>query len=99
MTEGPFPRGAPPPPGGHDYGSPSQQRFAPPPQSIVMVPAPKNPGLAVALELLPGLFFQTFGIGHIYAGNVGIGLAFMFGYWALSAINFVLCFLFIGFVT
>ena len=60
---------------------------------------PKNGGLAVALELLGGSFFQTFGIGHLYAGNVGMGLGLMFGYWALSAINFVLCFAFIGFIT
>jgi hypothetical protein len=60
---------------------------------------PKNGGLAVALELLGGFFFQTFGIGHLYAGNVGMGLGMMFGYWALTAINFVLCFAFIGFIT
>jgi TM2 domain-containing membrane protein YozV len=59
----------------------------------------KNPGLAVALELLGGFFAQTFGVGHLYAGNVGAGLGLMFGYWALTAINVVLCFVFVGFVT
>jgi TM2 domain-containing membrane protein YozV len=59
----------------------------------------KNPGLAVALELLGGTFLQTFGIGHLYAGNVGVGLGLMFGYWALTAINVFLCFVLIGFVT
>jgi TM2 domain-containing membrane protein YozV len=61
--------------------------------------APKNPGLAVALELLGGFFLQTFGVGHLYSGNVGMGLGLMFGYWALTAVNIVLCFLFIGFIT
>ncbi|MDB4936879.1 MAG: hypothetical protein JWP87_3851 [Labilithrix sp.] len=72
-----------------------------PPQQGMMNPmvTPKNGGLAVALELLGGFFFQTFGIGHLYAGNVGAGLGLMFGYWALTAINFALCFVFIGFIT
>ena len=61
-------------------------------------PAPKQPGIAVLLEVLPGLF-QVFGIGHIYAGNVATGLCFMFGYWVLAAVNFVLVFLLIGWLT
>ncbi len=60
---------------------------------------PKSPGTAVLLELLPGFFFQTFGIGHIYAGNVGTGLLFMFGYWCVQFVNIVLCFLLVGFLT
>ena len=59
----------------------------------------KNPGLAVALELLGGFFFQTFGIGHLYAGNIGLGLGLMFGYWVLMAINILLCAVLVGFVT
>jgi len=59
----------------------------------------KNPGLAVAFELIGGSVFQTFGIGHIYAGNVGIGLAWMFGYWAVTAVNIFLCALLIGFIS
>lgn len=51
------------------------------------------------MEVLPGLFFQTFGIGHIYAGNVLTGLFFMFGYWAVAFINGLLMFVVIGFVT
>ncbi|HSO40655.1 MAG TPA: hypothetical protein VLT33_49355, partial [Labilithrix sp.] len=61
--------------------------------------SPKNPGLAVALELLGGFFLQTFGVGHLYAGNVGLGLGLMFGYWVLMAINILLCAVLIGFVT
>ena len=61
--------------------------------------SPKNPGLAVALELLGGFFLQTFGVGHLYAGNIGLGLGLMFGYWVLTAINVVLCFVIVGFIT
>ncbi|MFT4247816.1 MAG: hypothetical protein QM581_07230 [Pseudomonas sp.] len=62
------------------------------------VPA-KSGGTAALLEILPGLLFQTFGIGHIYAGNVGTGLIFMFGYWLLLAANVLLMFVLIGFAT
>ncbi|MGE8280013.1 MAG: hypothetical protein ACN6O2_06205 [Stenotrophomonas sp.] len=58
----------------------------------------KSGGTAALLEVIPGLF-QVFGIGHIYAGNVVLGLLFMFGYWALAFVNFLLCFVFIGFIT
>ncbi|MEM6822882.1 MAG: hypothetical protein AAF558_13195 [Verrucomicrobiota bacterium] len=58
-----------------------------------------SPGIAMLLEVLPGIFFQTFGIGNIYAGNVGLGLILMFSYWVLAAVNFVLLFVLIGFVS
>lgn len=58
----------------------------------------KSGGVAALLEVIPGLF-QVFGIGHMYAGNVVTGLLFMFGYWALAFVNFLLCFVFIGFIT
>lgn len=79
------------------------------PPPMPAVPAPqqvhhyyhplKSGGVAALLEVLPGLFLQTFGIGHIYAGNVGTGLIIMFGYWALTVVNVLLCFVFIGFIT
>lgn len=59
----------------------------------------KSGGTAALLEILPGLFISTFGIGHIYAGNVGTGLLFMFGYWILLFINILLCLVLIGFIT
>jgi TM2 domain-containing membrane protein YozV len=59
----------------------------------------RNPGLAVVLELLPGLTIQTFGIGNIYAGRVGTGIALMVGYWILTGVNILLCFMLIGFIT
>ncbi len=58
----------------------------------------KSGGIAALLEVLPG-FFQVFGIGHLYAGNVATGLIIMFGYWAVAFVNFLLCFVFIGFIT
>ena len=55
--------------------------------------------VAVGLEVGPGLFFQTFGIGHLYAGKTSTGIALMFGYWVLQAINLFLTTFFIGFIT
>jgi len=66
---------------------------------VVHVYHAKSAGVAAMLEVLFGLFAQTFGIGHIYAGRIGVGLAIMFGYWALTAVNLLLCFVLIGFVT
>lgn len=106
------PYGAPPQGG---YGARPAYGAAPPPYGQVQYPgqgmgmgmgpgmggvvSPKNPGLAVALELLGGFFFQTFGVGHLYAGNIGLGLGLMFGYWVLMAINILLCAVLVGFVT
>jgi hypothetical protein len=86
------------PQGAYGYGAPPPYGYPAPGMMSPMV-TPKNGGLAVALELLGGFFFQTFGIGHLYAGNVGVGLGLMFGYWALTAINFALCFIAVGFIT
>jgi len=61
--------------------------------------SPHSPAVAAVLELVPGLLINTFGIGHIYAGNTIGGLAIMFGYWFVLAINLLLCLVFIGFLT
>jgi TM2 domain-containing membrane protein YozV len=58
----------------------------------------KSAGIAALLEVLPA-FFQIFGLGHIYAGRVVTGLVFMFGYWAVAAVNFLLLFVLIGYIT
>jgi hypothetical protein len=47
----------------------------------------KSGGTAAVLEVIFGFFFNTFGIGHIYAGNVGFGLFLMFGYWLFLVVN------------
>jgi TM2 domain-containing membrane protein YozV len=58
----------------------------------------KSSGAAVALELVPGIF-GIFGIGNIYAGRVGAGIALMVGFWALFWVNVLLVFLIIGWIT
>ncbi|HEX8337336.1 MAG TPA: hypothetical protein VF621_11445, partial [Pyrinomonadaceae bacterium] len=88
------PRAYQPPPPSYPY----------PPQPVQHVvhhyrQPPKSSGTAVLLEILPGFFFQTFGIGNLYAGNVAAGLLFMFGYWFVQFINILLCFVLIGFIT
>ncbi len=59
----------------------------------------KSPGTAVLLEILPGIFFQTFGIGNLYSGNIATGLILMLTYWASCVVNFFLLFVLIGFIT
>jgi len=59
---------------------------------------PKQASTAALLEVIPGLF-GIFGIGHIYTGRVGLGLAFLFGFWAITFINSLLIFVFIGIIT
>ncbi|MET0650440.1 MAG: hypothetical protein ABW208_27850 [Pyrinomonadaceae bacterium] len=86
------------------YQPPQPPSYPYPPQQVQHVvhhyqAPPKSSGTAVLLEVLPGFFFQTFGIGHIYAGNVGTGLLLMFGYWFIQFVNILLCFLIIGFIT
>lgn len=56
-------------------------------------------GIAMMLELLPGLFLQTFGLGNIYAGNIFRGVFIMLSYWLLCGVNFLLHFVLIGYVT
>jgi TM2 domain-containing membrane protein YozV len=43
--------------------------------------------------------FGVFGVGNLYAGRVGPGIALMVSFWVLFWINFVLTFVFIGWVT
>lgn len=59
----------------------------------------RSSSTAALLEVLPGFFINTFGIGHMYSGRVGVGLCVMLGYWFLLFINILLCFVLIGFVT
>ena len=59
----------------------------------------KSPGIAILLEILPGIFLQTFGIGNLYSGNIVTGLVLMFTYWASLIVNFILVFFLIGLAT
>ena len=80
---------------------PAQTAPPPSPPTVVHVhhhPA-RDPGIAVILELLPGIMVQTFGIGNIYAGNVAGGILMMFGYWVAQIVNLFLCLILIGFIT
>jgi hypothetical protein len=73
----------------------------PPPRralAVVAADPPKSKAVAAVLEAVPGIF-QVFGIGHLYAGNLVIGLAVLFGYWFVLAVNLALCLVVIGFVT
>lgn len=62
-------------------------------------PRPVDPAVAALLELLPGLIAYTFGIGHIYAGRLALGLTLMVGGWLILLINFGLIFLLVGVCT
>lgn len=55
--------------------------------------------LAIGLEVGPGVFFQTFGIGHLYAGRMSTGIGIMLSYWVLQAINVALMSVWVGFIT
>jgi TM2 domain-containing membrane protein YozV len=70
------------------------------PQQFYAVPVvpTKSTGTAVVLELVPGLF-GVFGIGNMYAGRIGTGIALMVSYWVLFWINVVLAFFLIGVAT
>ncbi|MEY2808149.1 MAG: hypothetical protein ACK57N_00935 [Planctomycetia bacterium] len=78
--------------------TPSPARGASPTESAPLE-SPKDPGIALVLELLPGIAFQVWGLGSIYAGRVGQGLVIMLGYWLLQAVNILLMFVLIGFLT
>lgn len=92
-----YPASAPPVPySGVPYsGAPYS---GPPYQPVRYGIAPRSAGAAVALELVLGLF-GIFGVGNIYAGKVGRGIALMVSFWALFWVNVVLWFLVIGIVT
>jgi len=76
---------------------PEPAPIAPPPpaadraltlESLIAASAvPKDRNLALILEILPG-FFGLLGIGWIYSGNMGVGIALLVGYglWNLLAL-------------
>jgi TM2 domain-containing membrane protein YozV len=86
---------------------PQTQNFAQPAQGYSNYPqqqgtyqyapaavAPKDPTVALLLELIGFLGFL--GIGHMYAGKVPRGIALMFGYWVYMTMSVILIFLLIG---
>jgi TM2 domain-containing membrane protein YozV len=58
----------------------------------------RSAGAAVALELVLGLF-GIFGVGNMYAGRAGQGVALMLSFWALFWVNVVLMTFLVGLVT
>jgi TM2 domain-containing membrane protein YozV len=79
------------------YPAPVNYPVSPYAPMPVMRP-PRSAGAAVALELVPGLF-GVFGVGTIYAGRTGAGVALMVSFWLLFWINVMLCLVFVGFIT
>ncbi len=57
----------------------------------------RSGAVAALLEIVCGAIFQAFGVGHFYAGNVGLGLFLLLGYWLFLAANIALTFLTCGF--
>lgn len=70
-------------PGGYGYQQPG-----------MVATAPKDPTTALLLELIGYAGFM--GIGHIYAGKVGRGIALMFGFWAYLVVFGLLSIILIG---
>ncbi len=70
------------------------QQYAPPPAYPQAGIAPKDPTTALLLELLGYLGFL--GIGHVYAGKTGRGIALLIGWWAYLIIGIVSAFVLIG---
>ena len=89
-------------PPGHQvpYGhQPAPYVYGPPVGYGPVVARPqRSAGAAVALEIVLGIF-GVFGVGNLYAGRVGLGIALMVSFWILFWINFLLTFVVIGVVT
>lgn len=61
---------------------------------VVMPPAgAKDPGTGFVLEMLPA-FFGFYGIGYIWAGDVGLGLALLVGNWLFWIVGSFFAFFF-----
>ena len=76
------------PQGGMIAQAPGAAAGAGPAPQVVVIRAPKSPGVAVVLS------FFVAGLGQIYNGQIGKGLAFMIAYLCSLALMWVL----IGFV-
>ncbi|SRR5579883_423195 len=61
-------------------------------KQVVRIDRRKSSAVAALLELFFGFFLGTFGIGHFYAGSVGVGLFLLLGWWFYLFVNVVLAF-------
>jgi hypothetical protein len=72
---------------------PAETAYTPPPAPEYRAPAapqaPSNRGLAVAVEIIAGIFFFL-GIGWMIAGKLGVGIGLLVGYWIAVAIYAVI---------
>jgi TM2 domain-containing membrane protein YozV len=93
-------QGYQPAPGYPPAQPPVPYGYGPPPMAYgpVATRPQRSAGVAVALEIVLGIF-GIFGVGNLYAGRVGPGIALMVGFWALFWINFLLSFIVIGWFT
>lgn len=86
-----------PPAGGYGPGSMQQQ----PPQ-YGMTPTgmagqgPKDSTTAFLVELIPGIF-GFLGIGHMWSGNIPLGVGLLLGWWVFLTIEVFSFFILIGF--
>jgi hypothetical protein len=71
---------------------PDRQQIVVQVQQAVRMDRRKSSALAAFLELFFGFFFGTFGVGHFYAGSVGVGLFLLLGWWFFLFVNAVLAF-------
>lgn len=69
--------------------------YRPPPPAAAV---PRFAGAAVLLELGLGLL-GIFGVGNMYAGRIGQGIALLLSYWVVFWVNVALLFVAIGWFT
>lgn len=81
--------------GAQGYGQPPQINYQYQQQPGVAGVPPRNPTVAFLLELLGIVGFL--GIGHIYSGHTGRGIALLLGWWAYLLISGVLTIILVGF--
>lgn len=67
-------------------------------QAPIVYRKEKSPETAASIELIGG-FFQMFGLGHMYLGNMKLGFTYLLGYWLILVINAVLIVVGIGLIT
>lgn len=64
--------------------------------AVVVVPAPKAKGTALAIEAVAA-FFGIFGVGWLYSGNTTLGIAFLLAGFCWAALVFIVTLVSFGF--
>lgn len=73
----------------------SQQGYYPAQQNYVQQSSGTDPNLVMVVEILAG-FFGFLGIGHMLAGEIGMGLMLLIGWWVYNFIAFIFIALTVG---